>query len=359
MKQLTQKIAAIAIVMIGFAHTATAQVKVGDNPTSISASSVLELESTNKGLVLTRLTTAQMNAITGTALNGMVVFNTDAGCVFQKRSGSWHSLCSINVDSLAKAVMQSPVKDSIAKLAAGAEPWYNTTTGTGATTNTQNIYQMGNVGIGTTTPTEKLHLAGNMRINNNFRTHTEIINLPATVNDIVNFATETNLNGSANYRISVTVPTSSYSQTKTYIISSQYAAGGGLWKTVTPLTSTNVYAGNSFDLEFYNNNSIDSFRLRNTSGGIVGTAYIFFEETGNVALNTYTSITGTDISGTTSSGTLNPYSGIVQEPWYNVATNTGATANTQDIYQMGNVGIGTSTPTEKICSKKWKTNDLE
>ncbi|MDF2934575.1 MAG: hypothetical protein K0R36_3906 [Chryseobacterium sp.] len=32
------------------------------------------------------------------------------------------------------------------------------------------------------------------------------------------------------------------------------------------------------------------------------------------------------------------------EPWYDVATNTGATANTQDIYQMGKVGVGTNTP---------------
>ncbi len=32
------------------------------------------------------------------------------------------------------------------------------------------------------------------------------------------------------------------------------------------------------------------------------------------------------------------------EPWYNVATNTGAKSNTQDIYQMGKVGIGTNTP---------------
>ena len=36
------------------------------------------------------------------------------------------------------------------------------------------------------------------------------------------------------------------------------------------------------------------------------------------------------------------------EPWYNVATNTGATANTQDIYQTGKVGIGTSTPTAPL-----------
>ncbi|MPT32485.1 MAG: hypothetical protein E2600_12655 [Chryseobacterium sp.] len=40
-------------------------------------------------------------------------------------------------------------------------------------------------------------------------------------------------------------------------------------------------------------------------------------------------------SGTAAAGT---------EPWYNVATNTGATANTQDIYQMGKVGVGFKTP---------------
>lgn len=32
------------------------------------------------------------------------------------------------------------------------------------------------------------------------------------------------------------------------------------------------------------------------------------------------------------------------EPWYNVATTKAATANNQDIYQMGKVGIGTATP---------------
>ena len=36
------------------------------------------------------------------------------------------------------------------------------------------------------------------------------------------------------------------------------------------------------------------------------------------------------------------------EPWYNVATNTGATANTQDIYQMGKVGIGIVAPNSTL-----------
>lgn len=36
------------------------------------------------------------------------------------------------------------------------------------------------------------------------------------------------------------------------------------------------------------------------------------------------------------------------EPWYNVATNASATANTQSIYQLGRVGVNTTTPTEMI-----------
>ncbi|REC79754.1 hypothetical protein DRF60_04960 [Chryseobacterium elymi] len=36
------------------------------------------------------------------------------------------------------------------------------------------------------------------------------------------------------------------------------------------------------------------------------------------------------------------FSAANTEPWYDAATNTQATSNTQNIYQMGNVGIGTS-----------------
>ncbi len=36
--------------------------------------------------------------------------------------------------------------------------------------------------------------------------------------------------------------------------------------------------------------------------------------------------------------------GSTTEPWYSTATNTGATSNTENIYQLGNVGIGTNTP---------------
>ena len=71
-----------------------AQVKVGDNPNQIDASSILELESIDRAFVLTRISTAQMNAIT--PLNGALIYNTDDNCIFQYNNNNWTSLCSGN-----------------------------------------------------------------------------------------------------------------------------------------------------------------------------------------------------------------------------------------------------------------------
>jgi trimeric autotransporter adhesin len=48
------------------------------------------------------------------------------------------------------------------------EPWFNVASGTPATANTQNIYQMANVGIGVAAPVQKLDVAGFIRTNTGF-----------------------------------------------------------------------------------------------------------------------------------------------------------------------------------------------
>ena len=65
----------------------TAQVKIGDNPQTIDPGSLLELESTDKALVITRVTDAQMNAIN--AQQGAVVYNTDGGCIYYFDGAAW------------------------------------------------------------------------------------------------------------------------------------------------------------------------------------------------------------------------------------------------------------------------------
>lgn len=68
------------------------QVKIGDNPSTIHSNSILELESTDKVLVISRMTTAQINAIQ--PLRGALVYNTDTSCVYMYDGSSWRSLCS-------------------------------------------------------------------------------------------------------------------------------------------------------------------------------------------------------------------------------------------------------------------------
>ncbi|PXX26789.1 collagen triple helix repeat protein, partial [Arenibacter sp. ARW7G5Y1] len=86
---------------------ATAQVKIGENPNSINAASIVELESTTKAFVLTRVTNSQMQTIK--PLRGAMVFNTDAQCVFFYNGTQWNSLCTGGPSATGGVGIQSTV----------------------------------------------------------------------------------------------------------------------------------------------------------------------------------------------------------------------------------------------------------
>jgi len=77
---------------ICFSWTAYNQIKIGDNPQSIDASSVLELESTSHVLVITRVTTLEMDAIIPKP--GGMVYNTDTECVHYYNGLTWINMCN-------------------------------------------------------------------------------------------------------------------------------------------------------------------------------------------------------------------------------------------------------------------------
>ncbi|MGB5359772.1 MAG: hypothetical protein WBN27_07490, partial [Eudoraea sp.] len=79
------------ILLVASSTMAIAQVKIGENPNSIDTASILELESSNKAFVLTRLTNAQMQSIT--PLRGALVYNIDNQCVFMYNGTQWNDLC--------------------------------------------------------------------------------------------------------------------------------------------------------------------------------------------------------------------------------------------------------------------------
>lgn len=66
----------LILLMIGlFTKGAYAQVKVGDNPTTINNSAILEIESTTKGVLIPRMNNTQRNAISSPA-NGLLIWNS-------------------------------------------------------------------------------------------------------------------------------------------------------------------------------------------------------------------------------------------------------------------------------------------
>jgi len=98
--------------------------QVGVDNTDPHPSSVLDLNSTDKGLLIPRMTTTQREAIASPA-NSLLVYDTSFGSYFYYRDGQWVQLNS---------------------------PWRGTS-------GSSIFYSSGNIGIGTSTPNAPLQFA--------------------------------------------------------------------------------------------------------------------------------------------------------------------------------------------------------
>jgi hypothetical protein len=80
----------------GFYFKLSAQNNVGIGTLTPDASSVLELNSTNQGVLVPRMTTAQRVAIVNPA-NALLVYDTDAACFYfyTTASAAWQALCPV------------------------------------------------------------------------------------------------------------------------------------------------------------------------------------------------------------------------------------------------------------------------
>jgi hypothetical protein len=85
-----KKLLLFSLIISGF--TANAQVKIGDNANTINSSSMLELESTNKALLITRV--ASTTAVTS-PINGMVVYDISSSCIKAYQGGVWSGCLGI------------------------------------------------------------------------------------------------------------------------------------------------------------------------------------------------------------------------------------------------------------------------
>ncbi len=93
-KRYTMKTKATLFTLLTFMGLSAlnAQVKVGDNPTNVDGSAVLELESSEKGFLPPRLTHTQRDAITTPAV-GLLIYNTDTKCLQVYDGRFWISAC--------------------------------------------------------------------------------------------------------------------------------------------------------------------------------------------------------------------------------------------------------------------------
>ncbi len=138
--------------------------KVGTTPSSINASSALEIESTTKGFVPPRMTTAQMNAI-ASPLVGSIVYNTTLNCLHQyKTTVGWESFCNSAVAYTYEATQTAILSQSFSSAFANI-PGVGSLTVTVPRTGTYTITARGYFASGTaTSSTSNLGAQGSFKL---------------------------------------------------------------------------------------------------------------------------------------------------------------------------------------------------
>ena len=135
------KICTLPLLILTFfavSFTARSQIKIGDNITRINPNSLLELESTTKGLLLPRMTNNQITAMMNVPA-GMLVFSTTDSALYLRRDTGWAVL------GFRTSMSPAIPADTLWKR------------------NGNDIYNLNNgkVGIGTTTPFSQLSNTSN------------------------------------------------------------------------------------------------------------------------------------------------------------------------------------------------------
>jgi hypothetical protein len=153
----------VLVSFLVFGVVANAQLKIGDNPTNIQKSAILELESTRQGLLLPRLAdTANINLLTPP--DGMIIYLNSDNSLRLRSNGSWKKIADMAAATANWSLTGNSNIDS-------TNNFIGTLDGKPLTLKTNGTARMivgsnGNVGIGTTTPSAKLNVNGSVKFEN-------------------------------------------------------------------------------------------------------------------------------------------------------------------------------------------------
>lgn len=132
------------------------QLKLGDPTSSPIKAALLELNTTNQGLLLPRVTDTTVSPL-NVSPDGMIIYYKPASSLLVRRNGSWSKLAdSTAVSNNQWLLSGNLLPDSTSKVLGSttAQPLNIITNNT----NRMIVSSGGNVGIGTTSPSTLLHL---------------------------------------------------------------------------------------------------------------------------------------------------------------------------------------------------------
>jgi hypothetical protein len=103
-----------AIILLLLSINVTAQNNVGIGTTTPNSKAILELQATDKGLLVPRMTLTERNAIV-TPPNGLLVYNTTENCFnyFNNLNNTWKDMCSIGATGKDTLVLNLVQIDSL------------------------------------------------------------------------------------------------------------------------------------------------------------------------------------------------------------------------------------------------------
>lgn len=160
---LFRKIVFLLVPLLTVGTILQAQLKVGDNPTSMQKSSILELESSRQGLLLPRLAdTVNINALNPP--DGMIIFLNVDKSLRLRSNGAWKKIADLSEASSNWSLSGNSGTNP-------ATQFIGTVDGQPLVIRTDNTERLrvdatGNVGIGTNNPTAKLNVDGSVKLEN-------------------------------------------------------------------------------------------------------------------------------------------------------------------------------------------------